>query len=93
MKAEWVLYIQLDKIKEAEIQSCFNCDIEFHYLRDKERFDNLLEDFKLCSKNSSNSVYTSSLNSSNYGENIKRDRVIVMDDVTGLADTLQKKVF
>ena len=93
MKAEWVLYIQLDNIKEAEIQSCFNCDIEFHYLRDKEWFDNLLEDFKLCSKNSSNNVYTSSLNSSNYGENIKRDRVIVMDDVTGLADTLQKKVF
>ena len=37
VKAEWVLYIQQDT------HFCFNCDNEFHYPRDKERLDNLLE--------------------------------------------------
>ena len=74
-----ILY-SLDKTREAEIQLCFSCDIEFHYLRDKDRFDNLLEEFKLRSKNSSINIDTSSLNSS-YEENIKRDRLIVMNNV------------
>ena len=30
-KTEWVSYIDLTKEREAEIQSCFNCEAEFHY--------------------------------------------------------------
>ena len=86
VKVEWVSYIPLDKTREAEIQSCFSCDIEFHYPRDKDRLDNLLEEFKLRSKNSSSNIDTSFLNSS-YGEHIKRDSLIVMDDVSCLAET------
>ena len=40
-KKKWVLYIKLDKIREAEIQSCFNCDVEFSYPKDKQHFENL----------------------------------------------------
>ena len=42
VKAEWVSYIQLDKTSETKIQFRFNCDIEFHYPRDKEPFEKSL---------------------------------------------------
>ena len=35
VKAEWVSYIKLDKTREAEIRSCFSCDIDFHYPSNK----------------------------------------------------------
>ena len=82
-------YIQLNKTREAEIQSCFSCDIEFHYPKDKDHFDNILGEIKLRSKNSSSNIDTSSLNSS-YEDNVKRDLLIVLDDVSGLADTSKK---
>ena len=30
-KTEWVSYFKLTKEREAEIESCFTCDVEFHY--------------------------------------------------------------
>ena len=30
-KTEWVSYFRLTKEREAEIESCFTCDVEFHY--------------------------------------------------------------
>ena len=35
-KAEWVSFIKLDKQREAEIQSCFECELDFYYPRNKE---------------------------------------------------------
>ena len=35
-RVEWVLYINLDKGREAEIESCFSCDVDFHYLKSTE---------------------------------------------------------
>ena len=46
VKAEWVSYVKLDKEREAQIQSCFDCQIEFYYPKTKEKFENLLEYFK-----------------------------------------------
>ena len=92
-KAEWISYIKLDKRREAEIQSCFNCELEFHYPKNKEHFENLLQDFKIKSSKSGESSDTYSADDNGdetYGENTKRDRLIVMDDVSGLADTSQK---
>ena len=95
VKTEWVSYIRLDKAREAEIQSCFNCQVEFHYPKNREAFDNLLQDFKIKSnqtdptQDDTHSVDSSSINDT-YGERTKRDRLIVMDDVSGLADTSQK---
>ena len=31
VKAERLSYVKLDKTTEAELQSCFSCDIDFHY--------------------------------------------------------------
>ena len=93
VKAEWVSYIKLDKRKEAKIQSCFNCELEFHYPKNKEHFENLLQDFKIKSSKSGESSDTYSADDNGngtYGENTKRNRLIVMDDVSGLADTSQK---
>ena len=31
IKVEWFSYIKLDKAKEAKMESCFDCKLEFHY--------------------------------------------------------------
>ena len=98
IKAEWISAIKLDKQREAELQSCFDCQLDFYYPKNKEQFDNLLDYFKA----KSNSLDTDdthsdkgfSVDSINYGENYgeknNRNRLIVMDDVSGLADTSAK---
>ena len=40
-KVEWVLYIELKAEREAEIESCFSCDVEFHNLKGLEKFNDL----------------------------------------------------
>ena len=53
IKAEWVVsFIKLDKQREAELQSCFDCQLDFYYPRNKEQFDDLLEYFKTKSNSS-----------------------------------------
>ena len=73
IKAEWVSAIKLDKQREAELQSCFDCQLDFYYLRNKEQFDNLLEYFKTKSNSTdpddAHSNKDFSVNSINYGEN------------------------
>ena len=48
-KVEWVSYIELTSKIEAEIESCFSCDVEFHHPIELEQFEGQLEDFKACS--------------------------------------------
>ena len=36
VKIEWVSSIPLSKSREAEIQSCFNSKVEFHYAQDTD---------------------------------------------------------
>ena len=92
--AEWVSFIKLDKTREAEIQSCFECELEFYYPRNKEQFEELLEYFKTKSNsseiennmNNDNNNDIDDVNITNYGEKSIRSRLIVMDDVSGLAD-------
>ena len=95
-KAEWVSFIKLDKQREAEVQSCFDSQLDFYYPRNKEQFEELLEYFKTKSNSSEsesedvNFQETSSNVSENYGENSHTNRLIVMDDVSGLADSSSK---
>lgn len=49
-KIERVSYINLEKSIKAEIQYCFSCEVEFHYPKNLESFDDLLEEFKSRSK-------------------------------------------
>ena len=89
-------FIKLDKQREAEIQSCFECQLDFYYPRNKEQFEDYLEYFK--TKSNSSEIENNNINSdindvnylTNYGEKSIRNRLIVMDDVSGLADLSSK---
>ena len=86
--AKWVSGIQLNQTREAEIESNFSCDISFFYPNDVNELADLIEEFKLeveTEKNDQNENVTSI-----FGEKINRDRLIVFDDVSGLADHSNK---
>ena len=70
VRAGWVSSIELTPTREAEIQ--------FHYPQTLER---LIEDFKLKTIED-----TDSINETEYCEDKKIQRLIAMDDVSGLAD-------
>ena len=82
IRNEWVSSIQLSKSTEAEIQSSFSCDVSFHYPQTLEAFDDLVEEFKLKSIDDTDS----SINANKYGKKKKNDRLIVMEDVSDLAN-------
>ena len=97
--SEWVSFIKLDKAREAEIQSCFECELDFYYPRNKEQFEELLEYFKTKSNsseiennmdNDDNINSINDVNITNYGEKTIWSRLIVMDDVSGVADLSTK---
>ena len=105
IKTEWVSYIKLDKKMEAEIQSCFDCQVGFYYPRNKDQFDNLLEYFKTKSSSSDEGLEDNEQEENDthsdknevdiiyrngFGEKSNWNRLIVMDDVSGLADTSVK---
>ena len=37
------MYIQLDEVREVQIQSCFKCNVEFHYPSSTLEFEDVLE--------------------------------------------------
>ena len=46
-KVKWVSHIKLKSKREAEIESCFSCDVEFHYPKGLEEYKDLFkEEFK-----------------------------------------------
>ena len=86
--AKWVSGIKLNESREAEIESNFSCDVSFSYPNDVNELADLLEEFKLeveTEQNDQNENVTSI-----FGEKINRDRLIVFDDVSGLADHSNK---
>ena len=92
-KVEWVSGIELDAIREAEIQSCFSCHADFHYPREKHNFEELLEQFKSRSNTAKlNETDSTELNLywNSFGVKSKRDPLIVMGDVSGVADSSKK---
>ena len=73
----WVSKIPLSKERENNIRGCFvDEETDFKYPNNIDEFDDLLDYFQRrrvpCNRNF-------------LGENIKLDRLIVMDDVSGLA--------
>ena len=79
-------HIILTKEREAEIESCFQCEVEFHYLQDQVALSDLMEEFKNGSSKNSNKNNVNNI----FGEKTVRDRLIIMDDVSGLADESKK---
>ena len=87
-KAKWVSGIRLSERREAEIGSNFSCKIEFYYPSDEDELSDKLEEFKLESE--SDETNNSNNNVNVFGEKSIRDRLIVFDDVSGLADNSKK---
>ena len=84
---------KLDKKREAEIQSCFYCALNFYYLRNREQFEELFEYFKTKTNPADieNDIsQEANIEDINYGEKKKRRRLIIADDVSGLADNSVK---
>ena len=88
VKVKWVSGIRLNKQREAEIESNFNCEVKFDYPHDKEELAQNIEEYKLESE--SENDYENNDNVNIFGEEKKRDRLIVFDDVSGLADESKK---
>ena len=88
-KVKWISGIRLSKRREAEIESNFSCEVKFSYPIDEDEFADKLEEFKLESESENNSENN---NVNVFGEKSVRDRLIVFDDVSGLADTSKKFV-
>ena len=82
IKTEWMSRIDIDKQREAKIQSYFSNDTEIHIAQEQDKLDSLIEAFKqrLHENSDKNNVNNS------FGENKKLDRVIIMDDISGVAD-------
>ena len=81
--------------REAEIESCFSCRVDFHFLNELETFNDLLDEFELRSNTAKAKAldsYSSEefLNNGAFGEGTKCDWLIVIDDVIDLADESKK---
>ena len=88
VKTEWVSGIETDASREVEIQSCFNNETEVHIATEKDELDALIDNFKLKAQENDDK---DSVNLSNsFGEIKKMDRLIVLDDVSGVADLSKK---
>ena len=87
IKTEWISGIGIDKQREAEIQSQFSNETEVHIAKEQDELESLIETFKLRSREESDN--NDNVNNS-FGENKKLDRLIIMDDVSGVADISKK---
>ena len=87
IKIEWISGIDIDKKREAKIQSYFSNETEVHIAKEPDELDSLIETFKLRSHEE---IIDKNTVNNSFGENKKLDRLIVMDDVSGVADISKK---
>ena len=86
LKTERISGIEIDKQREVEIQSFFSNETEVHVAKEQDELDSLIETFKLRSRGE---TIDNNVNNS-FGENKKLDRLIIMEDVSGVADVSNK---
>ena len=87
IKAEWISGIDIYKQREAEIQSYFSSETKVQVAKEQDELDSIIETFKLRSREESNGNHNVT---NSFGENKKLDRLIIIDDVSGVADTSKK---
>ena len=85
VKTEWATGIKIDDQREAEIQACFSNKVEFHHAADPDELMELIEKFKLRTKDIVNNE-----SNSGFSKKISMDHLIVMKDVSGIADGSHK---
>ena len=87
IKTEWISGIDIDKQREAKTQSYFSNETEVYVAKEQDELDSLIETFKLRSREESND--NDNVNNS-FRENKNLDWLIIMDDVSGVADISKK---
>ena len=85
VKTEWISGIDNDEKREAKIHSCFSNETGIHIAEEPDELDLLLETFKFRTHD----IPDDNVNSS-FGKNKKMDCLIVMDDVSVIADISKK---
>ena len=88
VKTEWISGIDINKKREAEIQSSFSNETEVHIAKEPEEPDSLIKTFKLRSEAEDNEKDTKNVKNL-FGENKKMD-CYYYDDVSGVADISKK---
>ena len=87
IKTEWISGIDIDKKRETEIQSYFSNKAEVHVAKEQDELDSLIETFKLRSREET----TDDNNVNDFlGKNKKLDRLVIIDDVSGVANVSEK---
>ena len=76
------IYIELSAEREAEIESCFSCSVDFHYPNGLETFNDYLDEFKArtnAAKTKELDIYSSEevVNNGGFGEETKRFVIII----------------
>ena len=84
VQAYWVSGVHISLAREAEIQASFSCPVGFFNVADSEDLNILINNFKERNESIDNE---DNVNDSIYGENKKQDNLIVMDNVSGIADS------
>ena len=87
-KAYWVTGVILSDTRKVQIESCFDCTVEFIAVKDEEDLNEILEHFKEANEDSdkNNDDTDYNVNDTLYGEKKLLDNFIVMDEICGIAD-------
>ena len=86
LSVDWVSKINLSNNREDEIRQCFSyTKLKFHYPNDVEDLNLVIETFQ---KQTYDEDEKTNDNCNSFDENKKFDKLIVMDDVSGLANKL-----
>ena len=84
LRVDWVSRVDLSKEREDQIRQCFNYTVvEIHYPDDVDDLNLIIERFQ---KETHNNAENNNDNCKIFGENKKFDKLIVMDNISGLAE-------
>ena len=77
----WITKIVLSREREQNVCSCFDVPVKYFYPLNIREFDAIIQNFQRQKKRDNDSIL---------GENNIFDKLIVMDDVSGIADRSSK---
>ena len=85
-KIYWITKNALTEQRQGEIDSCFEPQIDYFGAADEFKLKKTFDDLKNIFLEKVEKIKLYAMKRTAWGENIKRDSIIVLDDVNGLAD-------
>ena len=82
----WISQVGLSKQREAEIDPCFEPKVEFYQPQDEYNLKKTFTDLENLYKERVEKNKIPQNEGSSMGEHVERDGLMVLDDVSGLAD-------